>query len=118
MEGRHRITTLQRVEAQDGLVEEMEGRHRITTTSAGTSRGGRMEEMEGRHRITTRRGVGPRRLEWKRWKEDIESQLPLAVRLAHGSGRDGRKTSNHNRACGLEAARASGRDGRKTSNHN
>ena len=55
-------------------VEEMEGRHRITTSLRLLNRGRGVEEMEGRHRITTGRPGRRRAAQWKRWKEDIESQ--------------------------------------------
>ena len=59
------------------IVEEMEGRHRITTYEWRYSADLEVEEMEGRHRITTSGRARRHVRQWKRWKEDIESQLRL-----------------------------------------
>ena len=55
-----------------------------------------VEEVERRHRITTDSRRAWRRCEWKRWKEDIESQHRGLRAAARRSGRGGKKTSNHN----------------------
>ena len=100
------------------IVEEMEGRHRITTCSRCPSAAAQWkrwkediesqlifaaaasltewkrwkEDIESQPHRTTPSSSG----KWKRWKEDIESQ-PFMHRICSAcSGKDGRKTSNHN----------------------
>ena len=97
----------------------MEGRHRITTFLDYCPGGIAVEEMEGRHRITTHYWVVFAPIGSGRDGRKTSNHNPRTRRdHTSRSGRDGRKTSNHNfRVVGVEPD-ASGRDGRKTSNHN